>query len=96
VKKLSSVDAQPAVIEHACDSLCDQRHCAELTAAISELGRQVHMLGVIIDELVSEFQWQNNQMAEYIRQAGDAATERPETAPNSAEAARAARTTLFA
>jgi hypothetical protein len=49
--------------------------CGEVEHSITELGRQVHLLGVIIDELVSEFQWQNNQMATYIRQADDAPRE---------------------
>jgi hypothetical protein len=38
--------------EHVSDCCC---HCDELAPVIAKLSRQVHMLGVIIDELVSEF-----------------------------------------
>jgi len=43
----------------------------ELAYAISELSRQVQTLGRIIDELVNEFHWQNNQVAEKSRAATD-------------------------
>lgn len=71
-------------------------HCDELAPVIEELTRQIHLLGVIIDELVSEFQWQNNQMSEQIRGASDCAEcSMPEATKPSHQPIRAHRTTLF-
>lgn len=69
--------------------------CAELGDAITELSRQVHLLGRIIDELVSEFHWQNNQMAEYIRQADRAAEGPVPIATPAGEPSQTRRTKLF-
>src|SRR5687767_2612355 len=68
---------------------------AELASAINELSRQVHLLGVIIDELVSEFQWQNNQMAESIRQADGVSKKATPMDAESVEPPCPLRTKLF-
>lgn len=68
--------------------------CAELADAITELSRQVHLLGRIIDELVSEFHWQNNQLAEKLRTANDF-HERPASKSAEQPCQPARRATLF-
>ena len=74
---------------------CTYCGSGELAQAIAELTRQVHLLGVIIDELVSEFQWQNNQIAGDIRRADGAQPEIKHTAQEAGQPPRFSRTTLF-
>lgn len=72
-------------------TFCD---CDELAQAIIDLSRQVHLLGRIIDDLVSEFQWQNNQLAENFRTASDFHEQAPHE-PADRPGQPTCRTTLF-
>lgn len=95
-RKKSKATAVAVSMEDECDLPNVCYHCDELAPVIEELTRQIHLLGVIIDELVSEFQWQNNQIAEQIRGTSDFAESlMPDAMEPSLNPIRHRRKTLF-